>query len=286
MSKNRFTAVPVTYQASRARRAPRALCLNCDADLAGPFCHACGQAAQAHDRVSDIVREWLAAMLRADHIIWSTVTDLVLRPARLTRDWWAGKRVARMSPVRTLASLLIIGAILAWTRQLTLPGLPNDIALGVQIFAYQNALVNVLLLPILLRRMLPRDTPLTRYHHVSFALYESAFMTLLYGSLMSALLLFRLVSELTGEWILWGAYALALGALVGFLAHFAVHLRGAYGFRGRAGVLKSALIITSVSLASIAVSATLGMTGISHLWDEPGERTTASEWGWRIKAIS
>lgn len=286
MPEGRSSAVPTTMPASGARIVRcLSLCRNCDAVLAGRYCAACGQVEAGRDRVQDIAREWLTAIIRPDHIMWRTIIDLTVRPARLTQDWWAGKRVAQMSPVRTLVSLLIVGAILAWIRQMTLPGLPNDIALNVQIFAYQNSLVNVLLLPHILRRLAPRDTGMTAYHHVSFALYESAFMTLLYGSLMTSLFLLRLASDLVGDWILWGVYGLGLGACVAFFTHFVVHLKSAYAFWGIRGALKCALTIGSVVAVSVAVTMTLAITGIDRLWDEPREHSSARGWGWRVEAI-
>lgn len=263
------TAVPVTASASVVLRRFPVLCRNCDAVLSGRFCAACGQAAEQSDRVRTILREWAASVVHPEHVVWSTVVDLVLRPARLTRDWWSGKRVARMSPVRTLVSLLVVGAVLAGFREMTLPGLPGDIALGFQVFAYQNALLTMLILPLMLSRS-ASGSRLSAYHHVSFALYETAFMTLLYGALMTSLFMVRLASDHVGSWIFLAAYGLGVGAVVAVFSHFFIHLRGAYGFEGASGVLKAAGIVGATLLTSFVLSMAMSASGVDDLWEGQG----------------
>lgn len=278
------TAVPVTASTSEILRRFPALCRNCDAVLSGRFCAGCGQAVEQSDRVGTILREWAASIVHPEHVVWSTIVDLALRPARLTLDWWSGKRVVRMSPVRTLVSLLVVGAVLAGVREMTLPALPGDIALGFQVFAYQNAILTMLILPLVLSRWAPSASRLTAYHHVSFALYETASMTLLYGALMTSLFMVRLASEWVGSWILPSIFGLGLGAVIAVFSHFFVHLREAYGFRGVGGLMTAGAIVAGTLLTSFVLSCVMSASGFDDRWEGPGPYPE-DRLGWNVRTI-
>src|SRR6185312_10961961 len=86
-------------QLARSRRkhapAPGAACANCGASLQGPYCHACGQNADAHKRsILHLVGEAIEGLFEFDGRLWRTLPALFFRPGRLARDYIEG-RIAR-----------------------------------------------------------------------------------------------------------------------------------------------------------------------------------------------
>jgi hypothetical protein len=81
---------------------PQALaCANCQAELGGPYCAACGQKVKAlnpsfHDLAHDVVHE----LLHVDGKIFQSVRLLVTRPGFLTHEWFLGRRARYISPIR------------------------------------------------------------------------------------------------------------------------------------------------------------------------------------------
>lgn len=76
-------------------------CLNCGAELSGPFCARCGQ--QDHDiRVSlaRLVRDFFAEQLGLESKVPRTLWTLVSRPGLLTKEYLAGHRVRWIPPLR------------------------------------------------------------------------------------------------------------------------------------------------------------------------------------------
>jgi hypothetical protein len=76
-------------------------CLNCGAELSGPFCSQCGQ--QDHDiRVSlaRLVKDFFAEHLGLESKVPRTLWALVSRPGMLTKEYLAGHRVRWIPPLR------------------------------------------------------------------------------------------------------------------------------------------------------------------------------------------
>ena len=76
-------------------------CANCGSPLAGRYCSACGQRAdaQAHS-VGSFLHELLEALTHADSHIWATLVPLLRRPGFLTLEYFAGRRVRYLPPLR------------------------------------------------------------------------------------------------------------------------------------------------------------------------------------------
>ncbi len=92
------------------------LCANCATRLCGPYCFACGQHREAHHRsLRHLMTEFLENLTETDSRLWRTLIRLVAHPARLTRDYLAGHRVAEIPPLRlfvvTLVVVFAVGAI-------------------------------------------------------------------------------------------------------------------------------------------------------------------------------
>lgn len=74
-------------------------CANCETPLAGDFCHACGQKAHLHDKLTHLIEEVAEGIAHFDGRLWRTLPLLALNPGRLSREWMAGKRVRYVAPL-------------------------------------------------------------------------------------------------------------------------------------------------------------------------------------------
>ncbi len=94
--------------------APPPDCLNCNAALQGPFCHACGQKAVAPlVSVHDFVHEATHEFLHLDGKILNTIKLLVLKPGQLTREFIEGRRARYIGPIRVYLTFSVIFFALA-----------------------------------------------------------------------------------------------------------------------------------------------------------------------------
>lgn len=83
-------------------------CANCETVLQGPYCHACGQLAEAYERnVVSLIVEGFENLFHADGRLFRTIPALALRPARLTRDYIAGKRAYQIPPLRLFLVVVV-----------------------------------------------------------------------------------------------------------------------------------------------------------------------------------
>jgi hypothetical protein len=85
-------------------------CLNCDAELRGPYCHRCGQRA-APLRVSfvELVGSALKETFSADGRLARSLLPFLFRPGFLVGEYLAGRRVRYSSPVRLFLLALVLG---------------------------------------------------------------------------------------------------------------------------------------------------------------------------------
>ena len=74
-------------------------CLNCGAELAGAYCHACGQRAHVHRTLMAFWHDLAHGVLHLDGKIWRTLPMLVWRPGELTRRYVDGERARFVSPM-------------------------------------------------------------------------------------------------------------------------------------------------------------------------------------------
>ncbi|ATQ42630.1 DUF3667 domain-containing protein [Caulobacter mirabilis] len=88
---------------------PGTRCMNCETELTGRFCHACGQEYADHHRsILHLTWETIESMFHVDGRLWRTVPRLFLDPGRLSKEYFDGKRARHVPPFRTfLVSLLI-----------------------------------------------------------------------------------------------------------------------------------------------------------------------------------
>ena len=101
-------------------------CQNCGAELTGPHCAQCGQAAVDYRRsFRHVIVDVLDSFLNWDSKFFATIGLLIVKPWRLTNEFLAGRRVRYLHPLRLylLASILFFFAVNYGARGLRLePG--------------------------------------------------------------------------------------------------------------------------------------------------------------------
>ena len=74
-------------------------CLNCGAQLIGPYCSQCGQHAHPHRKLTHVFEEFLHGIVHFDTKAWRTLPMVLFRPGTLTRNYVYGKRARYISPI-------------------------------------------------------------------------------------------------------------------------------------------------------------------------------------------
>jgi hypothetical protein len=85
------------------------VCGNCGATLMGPYCFSCGQ--HAHDSARSISALFHDAWHIATHVdsrFWQTLYILLLKPGKLTKEYFAEKRARYLPPVRVYLVLSVL----------------------------------------------------------------------------------------------------------------------------------------------------------------------------------
>jgi len=108
-------------------------CANCGTQLAGHWCHACGQRAADHHRsLRHLAYETVESLTHADGRLWHTLGLLALRPARLTRDYLIGRRASEIPPLRlffvTLLLVFAFGSLFGGLHMNVHSTTPGDLA--------------------------------------------------------------------------------------------------------------------------------------------------------------
>lgn len=76
-------------------------CLNCGAQLTGPFCASCGQKQIASDpSLREFLHETTSELTQLEGRVPRTLKALMLQPGRLTQDFLAGRRARWLAPLR------------------------------------------------------------------------------------------------------------------------------------------------------------------------------------------
>jgi len=89
--------------------ATQPVCQNCGAPLLGPHCYACGQPVHGLvRRFSTVLGDFLDSVLNIDSRIIHTLWPLFAKPGYLSLEYFAGRRVRYVSPVRLFVFLSIV----------------------------------------------------------------------------------------------------------------------------------------------------------------------------------
>lgn len=102
------TATPETPTAPEPFPAGKT-CGNCGAPLLGEHCYACGQPVKGLVRhFSSIIGDTLDSVFNLDTRIFRTLGPLFAKPGYITREYFEGRRVRYVSPVRLFFFLAIV----------------------------------------------------------------------------------------------------------------------------------------------------------------------------------
>jgi hypothetical protein len=86
-----------------------ASCQNCGTELLGPHCYRCGQPVNGLVRhFSSIVGDFADSVLNIDARVFRSLWPLFSKPGFLSREYFAGRRVRYVSPVRLFVFLSIV----------------------------------------------------------------------------------------------------------------------------------------------------------------------------------
>lgn len=79
----------------------RHYCLNCNQKLLDQFCHHCGQEnINVNLTFSELVRDFLGDMFTYDSRFYRTMLPLIFRPGFLTKEYFVGRRIRYVPPLR------------------------------------------------------------------------------------------------------------------------------------------------------------------------------------------
>ena len=88
---------------------PQAVCQNCGTPLLGEHCYACGQPVKGLVRhFSSIIGDFLDSVLNIDARVFRTLWPLFSKPGYLSNEYFEGRRVRFVSPVRLFVFLSIV----------------------------------------------------------------------------------------------------------------------------------------------------------------------------------
>ena len=89
--------------------APKVYCANCGAELLGQTCYACGQPVKGMVRhLASIMADVGDTILNIDSRIFRTLWPLLMKPAFLTNEYLAGRRVRYVTPFRLYFFLSVV----------------------------------------------------------------------------------------------------------------------------------------------------------------------------------
>jgi Protein of unknown function (DUF3667) len=84
-------------------------CANCTTPLEGEYCHHCGQSVHSVLRpVHGLLEEFLETFLHIDGRIFHTLPPLMFKPAFLTLEYFAGRRVRYIAPFRLMFVMCLL----------------------------------------------------------------------------------------------------------------------------------------------------------------------------------
>jgi hypothetical protein len=89
-------------------------CGTCGSELAGPFCHQCGEASP-HDgdlAVRHLLHDAVHDLTHLDGKIWRTIKALMVQPGLLTKEYWEGRRGLWIRPFRLYLSIYVLHLVL------------------------------------------------------------------------------------------------------------------------------------------------------------------------------
>ena len=194
---------------TQTARAPAAgvagSCANCAAELAGPFCHACGQAARDPlASVRSFAAHVTADLFSLDSRVVRSLRALLLRPGALTRSYLAGERVRHTGPLQ----LYLLAAALFFLVNAYRPFVAFDVR--TRLVAVRMGVTHVT------GHMTGGEVARLQARGISLDQFHARFDTIVQGNLPTFM---------AGSILLFALALLAFYRRVGYMAHvvFALH---------------------------------------------------------------
>ena len=101
------------------------VCGNCGTELLGETCYRCGQPTKGLVRqFSSIMGDFLDTVLNIDSRVFRTIGPLIFKPGYLTQEYFSGRRIRFVSPVRLFFFLAVLTFLFAQFS------LPDDMGSG------------------------------------------------------------------------------------------------------------------------------------------------------------
>jgi hypothetical protein len=105
---------PIAVADAGSDDSPKRHCENCGAVLLGDHCYNCGQPTKGLIRqFSAIIGDFADTVLNIDSRIVHTVGPLLFKPGFLSLEYFAGRRVRYVSPVRLLVFIAVVSFLVA-----------------------------------------------------------------------------------------------------------------------------------------------------------------------------
>jgi hypothetical protein len=105
-----MTEAAVESEPAPAPQAPARRCENCGAALYGEHCYACGQPTKGLVRhFTSILGDFFDTVFNIDSRVLRTVWPLLARPGYLSLEYFAGRRVRYVTPMRLFLFLSLVG---------------------------------------------------------------------------------------------------------------------------------------------------------------------------------
>lgn len=104
---------------------PETNCLNCGAEVTGKFCAECGQEnVDSNENVFHLVGHYTADFFHFDSKIPRSVILLLTKPGFLTREYWQGRRIRYIHPLRLFLfiSVLFVASAAFYHQHFRKPG--------------------------------------------------------------------------------------------------------------------------------------------------------------------
>ncbi|MBX9900560.1 MAG: DUF3667 domain-containing protein [Burkholderiaceae bacterium] len=83
-------------------------CANCGTQLAGAYCHQCGQSSHIHRSLWHMIEELLHGIFHFETKSWRTIPALIFKPGQLTRRYIDGQRTRFVSPLALFLFLIFL----------------------------------------------------------------------------------------------------------------------------------------------------------------------------------
>ena len=85
-------------------------CSNCGTELAGAYCHACGQKRFVEEdrRFAHLLHQFIHSATDVDGRIWRSVRALLFEPGRLSREYIEGRRARWISPASLFFAISVV----------------------------------------------------------------------------------------------------------------------------------------------------------------------------------